>query len=669
MPVLLVLVGPAPAAPGPPADDTGAADDAKPPEEEEEEDGAIVVEGQALDAADPGRAATSVTTLPIDDRLPSGSDMADVLTRAPGTTVRRLGGLGTFSSVSLRGAALRQVEVLLDGIPLNPDGSSAVDLSALPLQAFDEVRVWRGAGPAWLAAAPLGGVVDLRTRTAARAPLTTGLTLGSWRTGQAQAHGATVAGDVEVLGAVSALTSRSDFVYYDDAGTAGRRDDDARPRRRNNGRTQIGGLLRLREGRPGDRWTGILAATARSEALPGPIGGRPEGRLTTGWGLLAAERRVTQGATALQIRPWHQLRAEHRRTEPWSVAVTPGTELLTQSGLHLSVRHALSTVVLGATGRVRHDLRLRPDDPSTTAHRVSGTAVVDLAWQPHSTVRIEPVLHQRLWHDRQRATGVTRLGLSPRLAVAWIPRDALVFHAAGGRAVRPPDFLERFGDRGAVEGRADLRPERGTWADTGVRLSGEGGLVELNGFHHHAVDRIVFIQNGQQTLVPINVGRSRTTGIEAGATGRLGAFDGRLAGTFTDSAVRSDIPGQDGKALPRIPRWTLTAEAGARWDDRARLGWTVRALAANPWDEANLRWSGRRLLHTVALDIHPGPGLPSLRVSARNAWDTLALAGPTDPLQPDAGRALRPLTDFAGYPLPGRTVLVTLRWTPRPETP
>ena len=57
--------------------------------------------------------------------------LAAAVERAPGGVVRRLGGQGDLAQVGIRGAGARQTEVLVDGIPLNPEGGAAVDLDAL----------------------------------------------------------------------------------------------------------------------------------------------------------------------------------------------------------------------------------------------------------------------------------------------------------------------------------------------------------------------------------------------------------------------------------------------------------------------------------------------------------------------------------------------------------
>ena len=47
-------------------------------------------------------------------------------------------------------------------------------------------------------------------------------------------------------------------------------------------------------------------------------------------------------------------------------------------------------------------------------------------------------------------------------------------------------------------------------------------------------------------------------------------------------------------------------------------------------------------------------------------WDEVV---PRDPLQPEAGAVVSAITDFSDYPLPGRTLLLTARWSPPERQP
>ncbi|HNC98340.1 MAG TPA: hypothetical protein PKW90_19565, partial [Myxococcota bacterium] len=56
----------------------------------------------------------------------------------------------------------------------------------------------------------------------------------------------------------------------------------------------------------------------------------------------------------------------------------------------------------------------------------------------------------------------------------------------------------------------------------------------------------------------------------------------------------------------------------------------------------------------------------TFEVEVLNLLDVRGMAVPRDPLNPrSSAEVVKPLTDFAGFPLPGRTILVGLRWTGR----
>ena len=86
-----------------------------------EEDDVVVVEGERAEAPDPSRVPAVVTVVEVDESLPAAHDLGEVVEATAGATVQRLGGLGDFAAVSIRGSSFRQVTVCLDGIPLNPD--------------------------------------------------------------------------------------------------------------------------------------------------------------------------------------------------------------------------------------------------------------------------------------------------------------------------------------------------------------------------------------------------------------------------------------------------------------------------------------------------------------------------------------------------------------------
>jgi iron complex outermembrane receptor protein len=182
----------------------------------------VVRDERVSDRTDAQTTSAAVTVIEVDERLPASSDVSTVVDSASGTTVQRFGGLGDWSGVSIRGSTLRQVQVVLDGIPLNPDGASAVNLSELPLFAFERVEIFRGNAPPELAASPIGGVVHLRTgegQKGTSAEVSHGSLDTSRVTAMTRQTESMGALPVDVLVVADLFATRGNFEYFDDNGT------------------------------------------------------------------------------------------------------------------------------------------------------------------------------------------------------------------------------------------------------------------------------------------------------------------------------------------------------------------------------------------------------------------------------------------------------------------
>ena len=113
----------------------------------------------------------------------------DVLRQVPGfSTFRRSSSLfanPTSQGVSLRGvgaSATSRSAVLLDGIPLNDPFGGWVYWARVPAQAIETIEVANGGASDLYGGGALGGVVNLRTRTAEQAYATGELSFGSMST-------------------------------------------------------------------------------------------------------------------------------------------------------------------------------------------------------------------------------------------------------------------------------------------------------------------------------------------------------------------------------------------------------------------------------------------------------------------------------------------------------
>jgi len=98
-------------------------------------------------------------------------DLVTLLQREAGLQRTQNGGLGTVSSVFMRGAPSLQTLVLIDGVPLNKqDASGAVSLEHLMLDSVERVEIVRGNVSAIYGSGAIGGVIQIFTRRAGVAP-------------------------------------------------------------------------------------------------------------------------------------------------------------------------------------------------------------------------------------------------------------------------------------------------------------------------------------------------------------------------------------------------------------------------------------------------------------------------------------------------------------------
>lgn len=89
------------------------------------------------------------------------ADLGSVLARERGVALRRFGGLGSPSRISIDGLSGAQVPVLVDGIPVEFSAFSS-DPSAIPTSLVQRLEIYRGVVPARFGADALGAAVNVK---------------------------------------------------------------------------------------------------------------------------------------------------------------------------------------------------------------------------------------------------------------------------------------------------------------------------------------------------------------------------------------------------------------------------------------------------------------------------------------------------------------------------
>jgi len=639
--------------------------------------------------------ASAVTVVQVEDQRAS-ADVAGAVASVPGVHVQRLGGLGDYSVVTIRGSSARQVEVFVDGVPLNPHGGSAVNLSELPLDAFERVEVYRSGAPAHLGSAAMGGVVNLVTAPGEVPPPRLEVTAGSFWTGRMSATAGRagelgsrkIPADLLISGEAFATDGR--FEYFDDRGTVYNLFDDQVRMRENADVADVSGRIRARIGTRKLRLTVQDDLLWREQGLPG-IGQDPALNTRLGAssnGLLVELTGRPHAVGQLRGRATWRARRETFADPEGELGVGRQDRrdrihavggLIGATWTPLAWQSVSATVDLRVDGYQPVDaLRDEPLDGTRTRLGLVLSAGDEISLLD-DRIRFSPVLQLHLLDNRMlgevpyESTLVSPddrrvyAPFTPRLGVRVRVAEPLAIKANVGRTFRPPDFTELFGDRGAVVGNSELIPETGLSWDAGFRLESPAdrqthAALEASYFGRRLTDAIVYVQNAQRTQIPVNFGEARIHGVEAAGQLRLGGVV-ELSGSLTWLRSRNQDPREayTGNQLPRVPEWEAFGELAGRWSDRLRCGVSLSHTAGNYWDATNWYLSAPRTLLGLFARVQPSPRWPYLELEVRNLTDRRLQTVPRDPLNPDDGAmVVQPVTDFTGYPLPGRTFLITI---------
>lgn len=650
--------------------------------------GESLVEQQAeLDAQTPGFA--SVVDIAKQRERGVDDGLGNALARSVGVSLRSAGGLGQYSSVSVRGSSAQQLAVFLDGVPLSGSIGEPYDLTSVTLDVLQTAAVYRGYTPVAFPLAGLGGVVALTTASAKGDIAHVGAAGGSFGTAAGDGH---VAFSGVRLG-VSGARSSGDYDFYDDGGTPDIPANAHDSKRINNDYRRVTVHATARAELLGAKLSLAEIVLLKEQGIPGPASAQAAhvrlatqvyqtvaslkrsvgrlGELHVALGFAVEARRYRDPDGELSVR-------SDQRTTNFDLYLAPQLETRLWAGAmaafavnvrreHTQVEQQLVTTPTGAArsgdaGRTRDTYGAGLELTQLLGPvRLTGGARLD-------GVRSDFAVADDAGEYDDRGRNTRAWYVSPRIGAAYRVLDPLELRASVGSYVRVPTLNELFGNRGFVLGNEGLRPEHGWLADVGARLSAETetarGRIETVFFESHVDDLINWQQSGA-VLRAVNENGAVLRGIEVAGQGALARelVDAQVAYTLLHSQSRSDATSRQGQQLAGRPRQEVYAELGS-----TPLREPVKARAfvsADVSEGLNLDPSGRYRVPPRALF---GCGVRAswddfvaLSVALQNVFDQRTT---TWRPVPDADLRTVPIADFIGYPLPGRALWVggELHW-------
>ncbi|MFH0900377.1 MAG: TonB-dependent receptor [Pseudomonadota bacterium] len=649
-----------------------------------------------------------VTVVSIEDRPSETTPLAETLAETVGVSVRSLGGLGSYSAVSIRGASSGQTEILVDGVPLSRIAFAAADIGSLDLSAFDRVEIYRGGVPALYGGAALGGAVSFVT---ALGPFPRGrhnlLSFGGGSFGARRLRLARrdqlASGRLRTALLMSYAGARGDYPFFCDNGTSLNLTDDRTERRKGNDYDQADASARLRwRGEDGRLLEGGQRLMWREQGVPGLGSIQAE---HTSLGTIRSLTDLTFTDVGLFGQPDLDTSVRGYFLFERQSFVDPAGEVglgiqdsryqTAAAGgavrfAHSLGRHQLASAAVDWRAEWFSQRDLIVSDRIGRGRRFGVALAVDdeIAVGPRDELLVVPAgrvdvmdtsadeLTDPLLDSGQNASR-TDWYLSPRTSLRWRIARAITVKVNAGRYFRAPTVVELFGDRGFIVGNPTLQPETGVTGDIGLALALPGRRRWLDRFFVEAAlfasrprNLIALLPNAGRVARAQNIADARISGSEL-------AFSARLFRTisvtgnysFLDSAQRSQIISYDGKQVPGRPRH----EAYLRVDIARRLRWWSRSRELGAFadvtvvsdsylDSANTSKLPTRKIVGGGVRLSPWPGLVAT-VEAKNLLDErvedIPLAREVEPGLKSVPRAV---SDILGYPLPGRAVYAGCEW-------
>jgi len=632
-----------------------------------------------------------VSKAAVDDAPREITDASSLIESAPGVHVRRLGGDDGFATLSIRGSTSSEVAVLFAGVPMTGAADPSLDLATLPLWPGARIRVYRSFAPAAFGPGSLGGTLILEPpRTTDPVRTETWGAVGSFGEARMRAADVRALGDNggRVVTALSASRADDDFTYFDSganssfaATCAASPAPSCYQNRQNSGHAAVNGLVAwaLPVGF-GATLTVTTLLQARRQEIPGETTNpSPFASLTSNRELTSVELSQVAGPGAWSVRAWgrrDELTLENKPQILDRTIPTHSDDVIDALGASGGWRGrpvrdvTIEGRVDGSAEGNEPGLVIGGSTPVPQATRLSVGGGLDGDWRVLRGWKLGASGRVDLDHDRVEGSPAAEAEFRPTGHVGTeVQVGPVVLSSHGGGVARPASFVELYGSPGGVLANPTLLGESAWTADAGGRLASPRGPVradaELVTFGTWAHDLILFVPEGVAGYLKAeNIGLARIYGLEASLAASAYGFDARAAytglATFDDDASVGLSPcGRTGAPpLPGRPSHDLVADLGyslgpvrVRYGLDGVVGMYQDNLGCVPVPARILQSTGARL------DV---PGVPGLRVALeiRNLFDvrTVVYGG-------FGGPSTLPIGDQYNYPLPGRSFLVTARWT------
>jgi len=594
------------------------------------------------------------------------STISDVVEQESGVQVRQSGGLGSFSSLSLRGASSNQVMVFMDGVPLNDGAGGGVDLSTIPLSDVDSIEIYKGITPINFGRSSIGGAVNIRTNRSQKdlkGSITT--EYGSFNTFRISPFLNHKPGKFDYVINGDYQSSKNNFTFLNTNGTAWNPSDD-KWETRNNDQFEQGNLL-VTTGYDFTKETRVeLSNQYFSKGQNLPAWNNNPTVHTHFYTLrnLTSVKMTINNIGTLNINSTSRIDNSYKREtyDDRDNGVGLGAQYneykTTSYGynqfLELPTRYNIIDTVFDVHKEnytTKDLLNVETYNPSTRTYYSLSTE--DKILLLSGALIISPAFTFEYYDNNFDSSSTPRNEahgyFNPKLGLKYSPFNLLTLKTNVAKYIREPSFFELFGDRGLFVGNSDLKAERGINFDIGPELNYTSYNFYFNRlsfgiayFRSNVNDVISYVYNSRGIGQAVNISSSTTNGIETNLkVGLVKHMSFTTNYTWQSAVNENKVQAFNGKKLP------------GRFEHSASINLEGRCSFIKPYYEF-LYASG---LYYDSANLLPAPVKREHNAGLTFFIDKVTITAEVKNIGDDHYQ------DFNGFPTPGRSYWLTANYS------
>lgn len=498
-------------------------------------------------------------------------ELQDALNTLPAAQVNVAGGIGGYSSISLRGSTGRQVNIFLDGLLLNDAGTGAVSLSSIPSAVIESATVFSNFAPVELGNANLGGAVAFKSRNLAgeEPGAEMSFATGSFGLNNIDLTSWASVDDWQFLGSASYLSADNDFPVEDDAFRS------PYSHRLNDQFRRKAAFLKLGRAFETATFHTVAQYSKSDKGIATPL------NLLRDTAFTEDEVARIQSVIDYEINDW---RIAHRFS--YHTMSSLFSDVDSTVGLNRNFSEA-DTDNLGGFTVIKKELgghelsasldlsyadvdrRDRLHEPnSVTSTRSAAVIALRDTWQLTQNWQISAIARQYDIDDevdfrsRDEDPSQAISDSSFQLGVLWQATEELLFNVNAGRLIRIPTLAEKFGQLGVYQGNIALAQETADVVDASLALELSRLNLRVSAYNRDLEDGIYIIYDSRGVGRPENFGQSRISGVDFNGDYKITDWlQFEVSASLIDSENESIIKAFRGKKMPGIFHQTYRAGA------------------------------------------------------------------------------------------------------------